>query len=84
MDVSAAGQAFLLAALACALGSAGTSAAGVKRNDNRLAASGERSLFATWFFIICATIPLVYGFFARGARAHRGTALLATPRVWLR
>lgn len=50
MDVSAAGQAFLLAAIACALWFAGTSADGVKRNDNRLAASGERSLFATGFF----------------------------------
>jgi cytochrome c-type biogenesis protein CcmF len=65
VDVSAAGQAILLAALACAVWSTGTSALGVKRNDNRLAASGERSLFATGFFILAATVLLVYAFYAR-------------------
>jgi cytochrome c-type biogenesis protein CcmF len=65
VDVSAAGQAILLAALACALWSAGSSALGVSRNDNRLAASGERSLFVTGFFFLCATVLLVYAFYAR-------------------
>lgn len=46
MDVSAAGQAILLAALACAVWSTRTPALGVKRNDNRPVDSGERPVSA--------------------------------------
>lgn len=65
MDISAAGQAILLAALACAVWSALSSSLGAKTKDARLAGSGERALFATGFFIICATVLLVYAFYAR-------------------
>ncbi len=65
MEISAAGQAILLAALACALWSTISSALGVKRNDRRLALSGERALFAGAFFIVCATVLLVYAFYSR-------------------
>jgi cytochrome c-type biogenesis protein CcmF len=65
VDVSAAGQAILLAVLACAVWSTGASALGVRRNDSRLAASGERGLFAAGFFVLAATVLMVYAFFAR-------------------
>ncbi|HEX2053355.1 MAG TPA: heme lyase CcmF/NrfE family subunit [Actinomycetota bacterium] len=65
METSAAGQAILLAALACALWSALASVAGARRRDRRLAESGERALFSAGFFIACATVLLVYAFYSR-------------------
>jgi cytochrome c-type biogenesis protein CcmF len=65
VDVSAAGQAILLAALACALWSTAASALGARRQDPRLALSGERALFATGFFVLTATVLLVYAFYTR-------------------
>ncbi|HVL51240.1 MAG TPA: heme lyase CcmF/NrfE family subunit [Actinomycetota bacterium] len=65
MEISAAGQAILVAALACAVWSTLSSGLSVKGNDRRLALSGERALFATGFLILCATVLLVYAFYTR-------------------
>ena len=65
MEISAAGQAILVAALACAVWSALSSGLSVKGNDRRLALSGERALFATGFLILAATVLLVYAFYTR-------------------
>ena len=65
MEISGAGQAILVAALGCASWSLVACTLGARRDDRRLAESGERALFATGFLTICATILLVYAFYSR-------------------